>query len=142
MPAIVRSSQKERLHWDRTMRISISRFFVCFLALALAAPAFARSPELTTQGLEQRIDFWKKVYTQYGKEDVIIHDRTHVNLIYDVASDDDVNAKLSAVRGALSEIRANLDTPDSLSPAAHDIYTAISGQGIPLVTASIDELSA
>ena len=36
------------------------------LVLALACPVLAQSTELPKQGLESRIEFWKKVYTQYG----------------------------------------------------------------------------
>ena len=60
------------------------RITVCLLALT--SPAFAAAnPEFPIQGLERRVEFWKKVYTQYGENDVIIHDRIHPNLIYDVA---------------------------------------------------------
>src|SRR5262249_6451301 len=111
------------------MRTSILRLIVFFLAFA--APALASSPELTTQGLEQRVDFWKKVYTQYGKDDLIIHDRTHVSLIYAVASDENVNAKISAIRSALNELRANLDMPENFSSAAQEIYAAMLNQNIP-----------
>jgi hypothetical protein len=47
------------------------------LAILLAAviPAFAEIPSLPSEGLDQRIDFWKKIYTQYGADDVVIHDR-------------------------------------------------------------------
>src|SRR5690242_7014374 len=90
--------------------------------LAFAAPALAeRSPELSTKGLEPRVEFWKKIFTQYGKDDVVIHDRIHVNLIYDVASNGDVDRKMGAVRDALKEIRANLDSLDNLGPAAQQI---------------------
>jgi hypothetical protein len=60
---------------------------------SFVSSAFAANPELSNAGLEQRVDFWKKVYTQYGENDLIIHDVFHVNLIYGVASDDDVNTR-------------------------------------------------
>ena len=41
---------------------------------AMVSSAFAANPELSSAGLEQRVDFWKKVYTQYGQDDIIIHD--------------------------------------------------------------------
>ena len=86
------------------MRLSFSRLFVA--VLAFAAPAFAGSVELPAQGLEGRIEFWKKVYTQYSQDDVIIHDRIRVNLIYDVAARGEQESKLDAVQEALDEIRA------------------------------------
>jgi membrane-bound lytic murein transglycosylase D len=35
-------------------------------------------------GLESRVDFWKKVYTQYSTRHVIIHDQDNLDIIYDV----------------------------------------------------------
>src|SRR5215475_1831268 len=122
------------------MRTSISRVILCILALV--APTFARSPELTTQGLEQRIDFWKKVYTQYGKDDLIIHDRVYVNLIYAVASDENADAKVREIKSALSEIRTNPGTPDTFSPLVGQIYAAMVQQSIPTTPDVLDDLLA
>ncbi len=58
---------------------------VIVAVLALAAPVFAERSELPATGLESRIDFWKKIFTQYGKNDIVLHDRFYVNLVYDVA---------------------------------------------------------
>src|SRR5262245_20412595 len=112
------------------MKPSLPRLF--FGILALAAPALAQSVELPNKGLEDRIEFWKKVYTQYGQDDVIIHDRIHVNLIYDVAEKGEQNSKIAAVQQALQEIRANFETPENLSPAAVQIRQAIVANGISL----------
>jgi membrane-bound lytic murein transglycosylase D len=129
------------LNKSNFMRAKILQITLCILAVA--APAFAEANgELPTQGLEQRVEFWKKVFTQYGKDDVVIHDRIYVNLIYDVASSGDVDSKSRAVRDAIREIRSNLETPQELSPAAQKIYLAIVDQGIPMSAASLDRLAA
>jgi membrane-bound lytic murein transglycosylase D len=120
------------------MRLSVSRIIV--LVLALAAPAFAEGFDLPTQGLESRIEFWKKVFTQYGEDDVIIHDRIHVNLIYDVATRSDQAARIAAVQQALDEIRDNMAAPDTLSIPAKQIRAAILIDGVPLTPESIAEL--
>jgi membrane-bound lytic murein transglycosylase D len=109
-------------------------------ALAFAAPALAGTVELPSQGLEDRIEFWKKVFTQYGKDDVIIHDRIRVNLIYDVVDQDQRESKMSAVRDALDEIRLNLEAPENLSPAAQHIREVITAEGIPLTEALLSDL--
>src|SRR5439155_12617268 len=92
------------------MKLSVSVIIVAVLATttaataaqaAPAAPGFPERLDLPAQGLESRVEFWKKVYTQYGEDDVIIHDRIHVNLIYDVAIRDDQTEKIGAVRQAL-----------------------------------------
>src|SRR5437762_12384192 len=112
------------------MKLSFSAV-VAVVVLALAAPVFAESAELPVQGLESRIEFWKKVYTQYGENDVIIHDRIHVNLIYDVAARGEQASKIAAVQQAIDEIRANLTTPESLSATAKQIRDAIQANGVP-----------
>jgi len=110
--------------------------------LLLAFPALAANPDLPIEGLEQRVEFWKKIFTEYGANDLVIHDRFHVNLIYDVATDSDVQARLAAVRSALEEIRSNLETPENLSPAAQQIQAAIAGQGLQVSVEVLDKLSA
>jgi membrane-bound lytic murein transglycosylase D len=120
------------------MRLSLPRLIVA--VLALASPAFAERVELPSQGLENRIEFWKKVYTQYGMDDVIIHDRIHVNLIYDVAAKGDQDSKITLVQQALDEIRNNLATPENLSTYAMQIRDAVMANGVPLTDAALADL--
>ena len=58
-----------------------------------ASPALATFPgEFTTEefdftvpvALESRVNFWKKVYTQYSTQHAIIHDQDNLDIIYDV----------------------------------------------------------
>jgi len=121
------------------MRFSFSRLVAAFLALS--APCFAGSAELPSTGLEDRIEFWKKVYTQYGENDLIIHDRIRVNLIYDVVERSERASKVDAVEDALEELRANLDTPDNLSATAKQVRDAIVANGVALTPESLAELS-
>src|SRR5215469_13283421 len=105
------------------MRMSLPRLIVA--VLALASPAFAERLELPSQGVENLIEFWKKVYTQYGTDDVIIHDRIHVNLIYDVATKGDQDSKITAVQQALGEIRNNLEAPENLGAYAMQVRDVV-----------------
>ena len=116
------------------------RLWMIVFVLALALPVLAEPVVLQNQGLESRIEFWKKVYTQYGKDDIIIHDRFHVNLIYDVVTESDVDSKVRAVRAALNEIRLNLNTPENLSIVAKQISDAIIANGLSLSEPVVDEL--
>ena len=116
----------------------LSRLIV--VILALASPALAERLDLPSHGLESRIEFWKKVYTKYGMDDVIVHDRIHVNLIYDVAAKGEQDSKINAVQQALDEIRDNLDTPDNLSPYAKQVRDAITAEGLPLNNDTLAEL--
>ena len=93
----------------------------------LAVPALAETP-FPSDGLEGRVLFWKNVFTEYGADDIIIHDRFHVNLIYAVARDETVEARVRAVKEALTEIRGKVEAPEELSDAASAIYQAIVDQ--------------
>jgi membrane-bound lytic murein transglycosylase D len=115
-------------------------FMVLIVLLAVVPAAYAVTEELPSQGLEQRIDFWKKIYTQYGKDDIVIHDAFLVNLIYDVANDDNYPEKTVAIQAALREIRAGLETPEVFTPEAKQIADAIVAQGAPLTTSTLDAL--
>jgi membrane-bound lytic murein transglycosylase D len=115
-------------------------FTILIAMLAMVSPAFAQDPELTSEGLEQRVDFWKKIYTQYGKDDIVIHDVLRVNLIYDVANDDNYPEKMVSIQATLREIRAGLDMPEAFSPEAKQLADAIVAQGINLNAAELDAL--
>jgi len=120
------------------MRWNLPRLIVA--VLALAPSALAERFEMPSQGLENRIEFWKKVYTQYGENDVIIHDRVHVNLIYDVAAKGEQSSHIAAVQKALDEIRGNLATPENLSPSALQIRDQIMANGVPLTDVALADL--
>ena len=115
-------------------------FRVIVAVLTLAAPVFAGRSELPNTGLESRIDFWKKIFTQYGKDDIVLHDRFYVNLIYDVADESNVDSKTSQVTTALKEISENLDTPDNLSLVARQIRESMIASGVTPSKDSIDNL--
>jgi membrane-bound lytic murein transglycosylase D len=106
----------------------------------VATPAAAERFALPSDGLESRIDFWKKIFMQYGADDIVIHDRFHVNLIYDVAGESDVSSKMNAVEQALDEIRSNLDAPDELSLTAKRIRETMIANEVPLTRTQLSEL--
>src|SRR4029434_1392092 len=78
--------------------------------------------------------------TQYGKDDLVIHDGQRVNLIYDVATDDNYPEKLVDIQATLREIRSGLSTPEAYTPEAKQIAESIAAQGIALTTAELDAL--
>jgi peptidoglycan lytic transglycosylase D len=95
----------------------------------LATPVIAQT-SFPTDGLDARIGFWKQVFTHYGANDIVIHDRFHVNLVYAVANDETVDAGVRGVKDALTEIRDRFRAPEELSDAALPIYQAIIDQGL------------
>src|SRR6476620_7268833 len=115
-------------------------FRVIVAVLSLAVPVFAGRSELPNTGLESRIDFWKKIFTQYGKDDIVLHDRFYVNLIYDVADESNVDSKTSQVTTALKEISGNLDSVDSLSLVARQIRESMIANGVTPSKDAVDQL--
>src|SRR5215471_14791033 len=114
------------------MKLNLPRLIAVVLMISATAWAAERA-ELPATGLENRVEFWRKIFTQYGKDDIVIHDRVRVNLIYDVADESNVETKLTDVDHALKAIQASLDTPDSeLSLTAKQIRDAIVAADIPL----------
>jgi membrane-bound lytic murein transglycosylase D len=106
----------------------------------LAVPASAQAL-FPTDGLEDRIDFWKQVFTKYGADDVIVHDRFHVNLIYAIADEDSAERTMRHVKDSLLEIRDGLSSDAELSDAALKIRQAIVDAGLEPSASLLDELS-
>jgi membrane-bound lytic murein transglycosylase D len=126
------------------MNLPIHRMAVvaAFLAFS-AAPAFAETVEpsvMPVKGLESRVEFWKKIFTFYGKDDIVLHDMFHVDVIYDVGTDDDIDAKERGVRDALAEIRSDWNTPETWSENASRVYEAIESSGREVTPALMAKL--
>jgi membrane-bound lytic murein transglycosylase D len=123
----------------------MARFRICsilFSLLAVVSPLAAQdvATPFTSKGLESRVDFWKKIFTEYGKDDYVIHDSFYVNLIYGKATSDDVKSRMTAIKDALKEIRATLSSPETRSPFAQEIAATITAQGLPISDVSVDTL--
>ncbi|OPZ70473.1 MAG: Membrane-bound lytic murein transglycosylase D precursor [bacterium ADurb.Bin478] len=58
------------------------------LASVLVLAAGSRAAEIFPVGpeMQKRVDFWVKIYTQYSKEEMVLHDADHLEVIYDVAN--------------------------------------------------------
>jgi membrane-bound lytic murein transglycosylase D len=105
----------------------------------LAVPAGAQTV-FPANGLEHRIDFWKQVFTKYGADDVIVHDRIYVNLIYAVATDETADDTIRSVKAGLREIRDGLTAPEELSDSAFEIRQAIVSAGLEPSQPLLDQL--
>lgn len=61
---------------------------------------FPRPPALSTN-----VDFWKRVYTEFGVGDFVLHDRENLAVIYDVVHIDGTTNERRAADAAAPEIR-------------------------------------
>jgi membrane-bound lytic murein transglycosylase D len=114
------------------MDSKLRKLFLLLLVVAVVsnAPAWAEIPGFPEDGLADRIAFWEKVFTIYGEDDLIIHDRERVDLIYAVVKEDQRRTGERQVRSLLSEVRSKISTPDELSPDARRLYDAIEADGV------------
>jgi membrane-bound lytic murein transglycosylase D len=68
-----------------------------------AAPA-GENPLPLLPGLENAVDFWKQVFTRYGANDVIFHDRQEPFKVYKVISIEDSPAGRKAIKEEIDAI--------------------------------------
>ena len=123
------------------VRLSLGIPLLHVLLLLLAATATAQDdPDFPRRGLEDRIDFWKQIFTEYGKDDVVIHDRFHVNLIYDVVSEKQAVPRVRSVQRELNEVRLKLKQPEKLSERGQEMYRLLDERGIELSAAKLLQL--
>lgn len=81
-----------------TLRFRLSVGLICLWAFLLGYPStFASDPGFSleevaslfpSQGFEQQIDFWKKIFTRYKATQVIFHDQEDLRLIYEMKTFD------------------------------------------------------
>jgi membrane-bound lytic murein transglycosylase D len=120
--------------------MKLNFFLSVAVLVAIDSPAVAEPLELPSQGLESRVEFWKKIFTQYGEDDIVIHDGFHVNLIYDVADETSVKSRISDVKRVLEEIRTGFETPENLSLPAKQIHASMVRNGVPISAPVLDDL--
>ncbi len=62
------------------------RLFLFFISLSLLFPGLggAQDAFLTPKGLETAQKFWIDIFTKYGRNQVVIHDTDHLDLVYEV----------------------------------------------------------
>ena len=113
--------------------------FVLFVVVSsvLCLPLWAQVPGFPGDGLADRIAFWEKVFTIYGEDDLIVHDRERVDLIYDVITERNRDRGVRRVQQLLDEIRSRISTPEALSADAREIYDRIKADGVRMTAGDI-----
>ena len=122
------------------MKSTACRLLLPLFVLGMAAlPSLAQLPPdlFPVAGIEDRIEFWEKVFTQYGTDDLIIHDAQRVDLIYDVVNERERRSGVRRVEGLLNEVRSGISSPGTLSPDARVLYDRIQADGVRMTAGDI-----
>lgn len=120
------------------MKATFRLVFSFLLLAAVGVPsAMAQRPGFPVAGLEDRIAFWEKVFTEYGADDLIIHDAERVHLVYAVVKESSRRSGVREVERLLDEVRQNVDSPENLSSEARVLYDRIAEAGVGMTAGDI-----
>ena len=86
-------------------------------------------------GMESQVHFWKKVYTQYSTQHVIIHDQDNLDIIYDIvylgdqvlsarARDRKLRPHIRKFKKILRKL-ARIKNTDNLNPEEERLYNLV-----------------
>jgi len=125
----------------------MTRFRSCVLWLLLSIvpllpPPGASADEAAADGvfplpaaLQPNVEFWRQVYTGYGVEEFVLHDRENLEIVYDIVRVEETTNQALALERARPEIRrvreryegilaglAQGSPPEELGPEAAEVY--------------------
>jgi membrane-bound lytic murein transglycosylase D len=92
-------------------RVLLTAILIVSALLVLTAPASADEDEAPNPhfprppALSANVDFWKRIYTEFGVGDFVLHDRENLAMIYDVVRVPDTTNERRAAEMAEPEIR-------------------------------------
>ena len=115
------------------------RWWVLFLIVSssLTDLSVAQVSDFPSDGLSDRIEFWEKVFTIYGEDNLIIHDAQRVDLIYAVVDERSRRSGVQSVRNLLSEVRSKISSPNQLTTEARRLYDMIEADGVRMAAGDI-----
>jgi len=94
-------------------RSCLSLFLVAFAALPLYAEDPAVDPEFDrlfpSTGFEDRVGFWKMIFTRYGQDEVVVHDREDLRLVYKVINSPYSGTDRATVRRRKALLKTTVD---------------------------------
>lgn len=105
--------------------------------MALPAPAELPPALFPVSGIEDRVAFWERVFTEFGADDLVIHDAERVDLIYDVVDSDDRRSGVRRVQALLDEVRAKISNPEDMSADARVLHDRIAADGVRMTGGDI-----
>ncbi len=140
------------------------RFIVLVLSFLLLPAALAQSERrlngsqttfVPAENIEGRVQFWKLVFTKYGKDELVFHHRSHPEIVYSVLDFTDLKGeyqgrkfeelKEKAVREEMARIQATLrelasgSTPETaFARRLQRIFNQVAGPGLSKYRAASD----
>ena len=130
---------------------------VCLLFLPHAIPAAPANALFSENGLSDQVDFWEQVFTRWGQNQVLIHDRQDLRLVYEVmqldgdylrdpaaakAQEQAVRSRLEHWEGLLRHAAGRIESGDPPDPATARVLAVVGGRlGRPPAAAELRELA-
>lgn len=126
----------------------LSFFSFCMLSFlishAWASPIPSEEPFPLLPGIEDRVEFWKKIFSEYSSWQMVLHDANHPEIIYDVVDYErlfgkrEVNSstqtqeieRIKSTYSQLLKLLAQYDLdPASLSEKEYELYVKFQNLG-------------
>ncbi|RPJ87261.1 MAG: LysM peptidoglycan-binding domain-containing protein [Acidobacteria bacterium] len=76
---------------------------------AAPAPGSEFSKLFPSAGFEERVEFWKMIFTRYGRDEVVVHDRKDLRLIYKVVSSPYDGTDRASIRRRQAQMKQTVD---------------------------------
>ncbi|OQX13570.1 MAG: hypothetical protein BWK80_42730 [Desulfobacteraceae bacterium IS3] len=91
------------------------------------------NPFVVTEGLKPQVEFWKKIFSEYTADQIVLHDSCYVSVIYDVIdtgsahfpNKNEASEALKAAKEKYESILANLpwENPPGMNKEQRRIYS-------------------
>jgi len=113
------------------------------------------SDQFPSKGFEEKIEFWRTIFTHYGEREVLLHDQDDLQLIYEVVPFDkgirnnnaefrrqrtELRERERQLQQVLDEIRRWGPDSDRLTQEHHRIIQVLKAQGYALKSAELKKL--
>ncbi len=98
-------------------RWCLSWFLVAFSGFTLFAADQPADPAADSEfsklfpsaGFEERVEFWKMIFTRYSRDEVVIHDRRDLRLIYKVVNSPYAGTDRASIRRRQAQLKQAVD---------------------------------
>lgn len=120
-------------------------FIITSHAETKSLPSQASSNQFPSEGFEDRINFWKLIFSEYGEKQVVLHDLNNFRLIYDVIQFDHqprhsrsiakkqrriIKAKIRQLVSTMNSLRSRNKNFKDLNNKQEKLLTAVRAGGL------------